>query len=212
MAEYQAEGGALQDDQGRPILDPAKLSSVLTFFHQGVESGVMPADLLIQLTDDDQTWDAFDDRKAQILVGWSSVALRRIRDGVGIDPIPTRDGQPSALATGWVWSLVGRDEQKRRLAIELAEYLTDSNFLADWSQAAGFLPTRPSSLALWSDEDLRGKLDRIASASHLLPPTDILTILMSPLQQAGINVLTGKENPAAAAQNASSSLTSPLSY
>ena len=47
-----------------------------------------------------------------------------------VAPIPTPGGKPFTLATGWVWALAGRDEAKRKLTVELAEFLTEPHFLA----------------------------------------------------------------------------------
>ena len=111
--------------------------------------------------------------------------------------------------TGWVWSLVGREEEKRHLAIELAEFLVDSHFLADWSQTAGYLPTRPSSLSLWTEGDLQQAVGEITTSARLFPSTDILSTLGVPLQQAILSVFKDETDPISAAQAASASLTSP---
>jgi hypothetical protein len=105
--------------------------------------------------------------------------------------------------------LVGRDEEKLRLAVDLAEFLTDSKFLAEWSEASGFLPPRPSSLSLWSDRDLARSIEVIASAAILFPPTDVLSALEGPLQQATLAVFKNQSEPITAAQEASAGLTNP---
>src|SRR5690606_33147777 len=111
--------------------------------------------------------------------------------------------------TGWVLALVGRDEAKRRLAVDLATFLTDSQFLAEWTQSMGYLPPRPSSLALWSDRELAQSVESIATEAVLLPPTDVIAALEVHLQQAALAVLTSQADPGTAAEEASASLTSP---
>ena len=104
---------------------------------------------------------------------------------------------------------MGRDEEKRRLAVDLAAFLTDSQFLADWTLSMGYLPPRPSSLSLWPDQELAQSVQEIASEALLLPPTDILTALEVHLQQAALAVLKSQSDPGSAAEKASASLTSP---
>jgi ABC-type glycerol-3-phosphate transport system substrate-binding protein len=113
------------------------------------------------------------------------------------------------LATGWVWALSARESREQQAAIELAEFLTDSTFLADWTEAAGLLPTRPSSLRRWNNTPLESVLGKIALSARALPTADILSSLGGPLWQATIDVFNQQADPAAAALAASSSLTGP---
>ena len=102
-----------------------------------------------------------------------------------------------------------REARDQQAAIELAEFLTDSAFLADWTEAVGFLPSRPSALKGWDNNPLEPVLGKIAQSAHALPTADILSSLGGPLWQATIDVLNQQADPAAAALAASSSLTGP---
>jgi multiple sugar transport system substrate-binding protein len=209
LALYSASGGAVTDDQGRPYLNSLELTQVLTFYLSAERAGVMPQTLLTQFQEEDQVWEAFLGNKAGLAVTWSSHFLGAQAEDVAIAPIPTPDGKPFTLATGWVWALAGRDEKKRKLTVELAEFLTDPHFLASWTQTAGYLPTRPSSLVSGSNAALQKTIGKIALSAQLLPPTDVLSSLENPLQQAVMAVLKGQSDPALAAQTAASSLTGP---
>jgi ABC-type glycerol-3-phosphate transport system substrate-binding protein len=209
LALYSAGGGAVMDEQGRPYLSSLELTQVLTFYLSAENAGVMPQALLTQLQDDDQSWEAFMGNQASLAVTWTSRFLGAHSEDVALAPIPTSDGRPFTLATGWVWAVAGRDENKRRLTVELAEFLTDPHFLAAWTQAAGYLPTRPSSVVSGSDAALQKTIAKIALSAQLLPPTDVLSSLDNPLQQAIVAVLKGQSDPALAAQTAASSLTGP---
>jgi len=206
---YSAGGGAVADEQGRPYLSQIELTQVLTFYLSAEKAGVMPQALLTQLQEDDQVWAAFLGNQAGMAVTWSSRFLGAHTEEIAIAPVPTQNGKPFTLATGWVWALAGRDEAKRILTVQLAEFLTDSHFLATWTQAAGYLPTRPSSLGLGPNTSLEQTLGKIALSARLLPPTDVLSSLENPLQQAVLAVLKGQSDPALAAQTAASSLTGP---
>jgi ABC-type glycerol-3-phosphate transport system substrate-binding protein len=208
LALYQSNEGAVLDNQGRPTIETLALSDVLTYYHQAQISGMMP-ELLTQMQSDDQVWDAFQERRADIAATWTSRILSSDDEDVAIAPLPTSDGKPDALATGWVWALSAREARQQQAAIELAEFLTDSKFLADWTEAAGFLPSRPSSLEGWKDKHLQPSLSEIAVSAHALPTADILSSLGGPLWQATIDVLSQQADPSAAALKASSSLTGP---
>ena len=209
LALYSAGGGAMTDEQGRPYLGSLELTQVLTFYLNAEKAGVMPEGLITQFQGEEQVWEAFLENKAGLAVVWSSRFLGENPGGITIAPIPTESGEPFTLATGWVWALAGRDEGKRKLTVELAEFLTEGTFLATWTKAAGYLPTRPSSLDPGSEDPLQQTIGTIAQTAQLLPATDVLSSLGNPLQQAVMAVLKEKDDPALAAQAAAASLTGP---
>jgi multiple sugar transport system substrate-binding protein len=209
LALYSAAGGVVMDEQARPYLSPAELTRVFTFYLSAEKAGVMPQALLTQLQNDDQSWEAFMGNQAGLAVTWTSRFLGAHADDIALAPIPTPGGKPFTLATGWVWAVAGRDENKRKVTVELAEFLTDPRFLAAWTLTAGYLPTRPSSLEKGSVSTVQKTIGKIALSAELLPSTDVLSSLDNPLQQAIMAVLKGQSDPAMAAQAASSSLTGP---
>jgi multiple sugar transport system substrate-binding protein len=208
LALYQSNDGVVLDDQSRPMIETIALTEVLTYYLQAQTAGMMP-ELLTQFQSDDQVWDAFQERRTDMAATWTSRILSAAAEDQAIAPIPTADGRPDTLATGWVWALSARESREQQAAVELAEFLTDSAFLADWTEAAGFIPPRPSSLKRWDDSLLQSVLGEIALSAHVLPTADILSSLGGPLWQATIDVLNKQTNPAAAALAASASLTGP---
>ena len=205
---YQSNDGPVRDDQGRPMIDAVPLVEVLSFYQQAQGSGMMP-ELLTQFQSDDQVWDAFQDHRTDMVATWTSRFLTEATEDRSIAPLPTVDGEPYTLATGWVWALSAHESRGQQAAIELAEFLTEREFLADWTEAAGVLPPRPKSLALWGQTALQSVIGEIASSAHALPPADILIGLGDPLWQATIDVLSGQTDPATAGLSASASLTGP---
>jgi ABC-type glycerol-3-phosphate transport system substrate-binding protein len=208
LALYQSNDGQVQDDQGRPKIETLALTEVLTYYQQAQTAGIMP-ELLTQYQSDEQVWDAFQDGRTDTVVTWSSRFLEASAEESAIAPIPTQDGEPYTLATGWVWALSAPESRSQQAAVELAEFLTEKEFLSRWTEAAGVLPTRPSSLGRWKLAALRPILDEIAKSAHILPAADILIGVGGPLWQATIDVLNGQIDPVSAARAASASLTGP---
>jgi ABC-type glycerol-3-phosphate transport system substrate-binding protein len=93
--------------------------------------------------------------------------------------------------------------------VALAEFLTDSRFLAGWTAAAGLLPTRPSALRMWEKSSLRTTLERIARSAQIAPTADVTSAFSGPVWQATLDVLKRQSDPAAAAQSAATSLSNP---
>jgi len=205
---YQANNGAIRDDQSRPFLDATLLSEVLNFYAQAEEAGVMPY-WLTQYQEDAQIWETFQDKSSDLVVTWTSNYLQNLTDDIGIAPIPTPDGQPYTSASGWVWALATNQAEHQELSVELVEYLTDPDFLAMWTQTAGYLPTRSNVLDGWEENSSYEILHQILSSSRLIPPADVISSLGDPLLQATIQVLKQQTSPISAAQSAAASLTEP---
>jgi len=219
LALYQASGGAIQDEQGLPMLSETHLLQVLNFYDEAGRVGLMPNWLTLYETDL-QAWDAYTTDQTPMAITWVSRYLAERPANSSAAAFPTPNGEPFTLATGWVWAQptntggqaldidAGAAASLRQiLSIELVEFLTEENFLAQWTAAAGYLPPHASSLAAWPDETLRHVLDQLALAARIQPTADVLTSLSLPLQQAAIDVLKQQVDPQAAARAAVERLT-----
>jgi multiple sugar transport system substrate-binding protein len=207
---YQAAGGAVQDEQGRPALDPAILAQVLSFYQKANQTGLAPT-WLTQYETDDQSWSAFIEGKANLAISWTSRYLaengNQVKDTAAAT-LPTLDGSSYTQATGWVWALAGSQTKNQAAAVQLAEFLTESDFMARWTAAAGFLPTRPSALTAWPDSALRTLSGQVMLSAHPFPPADVLASLAPVLRQATVQILNKQGDPLPLAQEAADRLNS----
>jgi multiple sugar transport system substrate-binding protein len=211
LLQYQAAGGAIQDDQGRPYLDEAILAQVLTFYQQASQAGVAPF-WLTQLETDEQAWQAFGSEQAPMTAVWSATFLggeQALPFEVDFAPLLTPDGEPYTLGGGWVWALASPDAERRALAAQLAEFLVEEHFLAAWTSVAGYLPPRADALAGWGETAQRPVVDGISLSTHLLPPADVLSSLGPVLEEAVAQVLKQQSDPLSAAQSAANLVNQP---
>jgi ABC-type glycerol-3-phosphate transport system substrate-binding protein len=208
LALYEAAGGKLLDEEDRLTLQVEPLGKALEFFKAAAAVEVTPF-WLTQYQADAQVWAAFQEGRTSNLAGWLSDYRAADLDGVRFDHIPTPDGKPFGLARGWAWTLTSPDAERREIAVELAEFLTESSFLARWSQAAGLLPARPSALAEWRLGKDAARLEPIAQAASLVPPSDSLKVMGPALSEAIAQVLKGQLEPQAAAQAAANQVSPP---
>jgi ABC-type glycerol-3-phosphate transport system substrate-binding protein len=208
---YLADGGAIQDSQGRPVLDQATLANVLEFDQNASQSGLMPY-WLTQYSTDNQVWEAFLGNPYPMAVTWASSYLSPQLSGtadLALAPVPTLNGQSYALASGWSWALAGRDPERRASAVKLAEFLVDKDFLAQWSSVAGYLPPRVDALQGWQDAKQRQVLHPISSSAQLMPSTDLVSSIGPVLEQAVVSVIKDQNDPQAAATNAANLVNKP---
>lgn len=210
LALYESDGGKITDSQNRPALNADNLAKVLKIYQAGAQNGIFP-NWMVPYDSDEQAWQSYKDAKATWVAVWASEYLAEQPSNTTILPfLPLDENSTSVtLATGWSWALGNSSEANRSLAIELAQWLTESSFLSQWTAAAGYIPTRPTSLASWSDQNLQSLLSQIAISAQLSPSSDLMVSLSPVINQATQQVLKLESDPVQAAQSASVQLKGP---
>lgn len=206
---YLSAGGATRDAQGRPTLQAEALSKALKLLADGLKQNTFP-NWLAQYQTDGQSWQAYRDGRANLVVTWSNRYLLDLPVDTAVASLPGLGAQPATLATGWVWAVSEPNAERRAAAVRLAEYLVTSDFLSQWNLAAGYLPPRPSALAAWSNQSLRTVLSSVALSAQLRPSNDVLISLGSVLSEATLQVIKQGADPVQAAQAAVEKLTVPM--
>jgi multiple sugar transport system substrate-binding protein len=212
MALYLSAGGNLINEQGRPMLDEEVMAEVLSFYAQTVADENLSS-TVTTLQDDAAVWQAFKEQRSNLVATWTS---RYLADGTitaqlgplpGLQPAPQEKSEASwsgsvSLARGYAWALAGSNLENQAVAVELAEFLSASDFQTEWTEAARVLPTRPTVLSSWEDARLRLELMQVAESAQLIPGND-LTVAVGPLFQTAIAaVLASEKTPSEAAAEA----------
>jgi multiple sugar transport system substrate-binding protein len=208
---YLATGEGLYDADGRPSMDKDTLANILENYLRASQAGVMPY-WITQYSSDAQVWEAFKGDQYPMAATWASTYLKNKSAApadLSLEPLPTLDGSPSTLATGWSWALAGTDQERRILSVRLAEFLVDKEFLAPWTYTAGYLPPRVDALQSWQDVDLRRKIEQISYSAQLMPPMDLISSIGPPVEQAVVDVLKAQSDPESAAQTAIDKINKP---
>ena len=209
LALYQSAGGPVQDELGRPVFDAKILSQVLMFYKDAGTTSLMPY-TLTQYETDNQVWAAFQAEQALMVITWTSRYISSIPVAAGRAVLlPTSDGASFTLATGWMWAVASAQPERQAIGTQLAEFLSAGDFLAEWSLSIGYLPTRASATAAWSDPELQSLARQIGQSARPIPSTDVLSSLGAPLSQAVIQVLKQQKDPLTAAQDAADHLRNP---
>jgi ABC-type glycerol-3-phosphate transport system substrate-binding protein len=207
LALYLAAGGNIQDNQRRPVLEVTPLADVFRVIADGVESGTFSSNLS-QYQTSAQVWTAFRDGQTDLAVTWLSNYLKDRPEDATIAPLlPVNDGAV-ALGTGMSWAVAAADENRQPLAVELAEFLVQPEFVSEWTRAAGYLPSRPSALQGWQDQTMVAKFSQIALMTRLSPSNDLVSSLGPILREGTRQILQGLVDPAQAAQVAVENLES----
>jgi ABC-type glycerol-3-phosphate transport system substrate-binding protein len=199
LSLYLSAGGTLQNDQGQLRLDEEILAEVLSLYNTDVENPFISPQVVNYETDE-QAWNAFREQRGNLVVSWTSRYLQEQTLSLALAPLIGLETGQYSLATGWSWALAGSNPENQPLAVELAEFLSDSQFLADWTQAAGYLPTRPTALSSWEDANLLLTLKQAADSASLIPGEDLLVTIGPLFTEATLAVINGELLPDEAAQ------------
>jgi multiple sugar transport system substrate-binding protein len=200
LSLYLSAGGTLQDSQGQMDLDEAILAEVLSLYKPDIENQFISPQV-INYENDEQAWNAFREQRGNLVVSWTSRFLNEQTLSLALGTLPGLETGQYTLATGWSWALAGSNPENQALAVELAEFLSEEQFLAEWSQAAGYLPTRPTALSSWEDARIQTILTQAAESANLVPSDDLLVTVGPIFTEAILSVLNGKQLPAEAAQS-----------
>lgn len=184
LSLYASAGGEVLDPQGLPMLDQEVLTRVLTFVEEGVSTETFPASLA-NITNDAQALQIYRAGSANKAIVWY-LNFQPSEDGAVIS-LPGLDEMSFSYATGWVWALAGANLENQQLAVELAEFLVAEDFLAEWTRATGYLPTRPSLV-----EEADRTMTAILESAHPIPSNDVLVVLGPLMQEALTRVLNGE--------------------
>jgi ABC-type glycerol-3-phosphate transport system substrate-binding protein len=208
LALYQATGAAIQDEEGRPMLEAEPLTRVLEFFQSGERTGLTPV-WLTQYESTELAYQAFRENRAHLAVIWITQYLADPPDDAAPALLPVPDGDPFTLSTGWLWTLANPDPETHSQSIRLAEFLSESEFLGQFSQAAGYIPPREGALDTWPASGFTTLVAQLSESARITPPANQLSILGPAVGGAVVQVLKGQSEAAAAAQAAIQSLGGP---
>jgi len=202
LSLYLSANNQLVDAQGALALDEETLTRVLSFHKQAIDAGVVPISIKEFLTSQ-QSLPLFYSGEAGVSVIWLSEDLK-VKSGKYL-PVFGLDDTPYSLADGWVWALAGSDVEKQALAVELASYLVDSDYMSAWTDASGYLPTRPQALDGWEDAELKESVNEILQSAYPVPADNVLAEVSPLMSQALIRIFNG-EQPEAVARSVIESL------
>jgi len=208
MTLYRSAGGIVQDIQGRPTLNPEALTKVFLLYQDGARRGTFPA-WLAQYQTAGQAWQAFQENQADWVVNWSSAYLSELPPDTSLALLPSLGTDSYTQATGWMWALADPNLERHELSVRLAEFLVESPFLSEWSEAAGFLPTRPAALAGWPNQVLQVLVSQVVLSAQVRPPNEILASLGPVMKDGVLSVIRDQSDPVHAVQLAVEKLGAP---
>jgi ABC-type glycerol-3-phosphate transport system substrate-binding protein len=205
LSMYLSAGGIVQDEDLQPALSAPVLTEVYRIFEQGSVNGVFPA-WVSDIQNDDEAWTRLRYGEADFLVTTVSSYLENHSGNFLALPLPALNTGNYALVDGWMWSVSDRDPQRRVMAESLAEFLSSAEFLSEWSQAAGYLPVRPSAMVSWPAQSEKALLGKVILSLQEMPPAEVIKILQVPIKEGTLKVIESGVEAFQAADQAAKTL------
>ncbi len=184
---YLNLGGLVQNEQGLTILQEAPLTTALQTLKDGVNTRHF-TDLVVTMQTSTQVWEAFSTRKVDTAFLPVDVVLQG-RDSTTEAPDPAFTSPGMTLTDAWLWALGSEDLQRQELATALISHLSDTQFLAKWSEALNVIPARPSALGSWEEISLKPALEKMAAGAELYPSDTIMNNIGPILRNATLLIL-----------------------
>ena len=189
---YQALGGKVMDAQGRAILEEEPLLAALTVLREG-KGSLHISNLTASFQTSDQVWAAYINRNIDTAVLPLSIVLNHNFEVN--QPLPALSEPETTLGDSYSWALANSNPIRQELAFNLLEELSEADFLAEWTEALGWLPARSSALDKWENENLKPALLKIGQATKLYPPEEIVNRLGPALRNASLLILVESADP-----------------
>lgn len=189
---YQALGGKVMDAQGRAILEEEPLLAALTVLREG-KGSLHISNLTAGFQTSDQVWIAYINRSIDTAVVPLSIVNNHNFEVN--HPLPALTEPEMTLGDAYGWALGNSDPSRQELAIDLIKELSDADFLAEWTEALGWLPARSSALEKWENEDLKPALLALGEATKLYPPEEVVNRLGPALRNASLLILIESADP-----------------
>ena len=175
----------LYDTTNQVVIDTNAASQVLNFFKRAHDLGLL-GDTAIGLKSSDEAWPTFGSGKVAMVQVWASRYLtdRDKLPDAQYAAIPTRDGRPAAVASGWSFVVITTNLTRQAAAARFIQWIVQGEHLAPWLRTARRLPASRSTLPLSVD------------------PVDYAIFLRDPLEHATYLVPGGMYGKAADAWRA----------
>lgn len=200
MMLYISLGGEFDTPQRLPAMDLELLTQLYQFYADGAQSGVFPS-WLTEVQRDSDAWTAYNELRSNQVITWTTRYLSDPSEDSQLAFLPSfENSQTVTIADGWVWCLTEPKEQAHELSVELAAFLTEAEYLSEWSAEAGVLAVRPSTLNAMQDPVLRELLDNLARNAHIRPTNEIVNMIGLVMKDQLVQVLSGNTTAPFAAQ------------
>ena len=199
LAIYAAQRADVENPFAGSQIDSTALTTMFQIFIDGSKSGTFPL-WVAQFQKDSEAWTSFNELRSNWVITWSSRYLQDLQNDTSAVSLPLVSDMPFTYADGWVWAISDPNVSQHPASAKLAEFLTEADFLKNWSPEAGVFPVRPSSLQGWQNQNVSLLLGQVALSARIKPRNEIISTIGPLIEDQLIQVITGKTTAELASQ------------
>ncbi len=203
LLQYLHDGGSL-DPRAHPAADADVMQNILDYYQRARANGNL-SEATVGMKSAREVLPLF-------LAGRAPLAQVRARDflserarlpNAAAAAIPTRDGAPAALVSGWTFVILTPNPDRQRAAADFLLSLDEPTFLAQWMRAANLAPAGKTAFAqAVQPETYAATLLDLFSHGLVAPSFDAQQPYANAWHQAVQAVLNGQLTPGDAAWRA----------
>lgn len=201
LTQYLKAGGTMSRDRTL-TLNPVALRSVLTFYENAKDAGLIDGFALNYITPSDYL-SGFRNGNYDLAVFSSEtyLQLKASDDTLRAATIPTPDGNPASILNGWMWVIVTTDPNRQEAAMRYITWMMNNERQVEYALVARMLPSQNTTIGRTVSTAEDAELYNTLLDNAILPLTEgeggTLARLMQDALQA---VLTGEQSAEDAAQ------------
>jgi ABC-type glycerol-3-phosphate transport system substrate-binding protein len=194
LLQYVSAGGTMNElVQGKPNANA--LLTVLTFYKQAVDAGIIDRSVLDYARPDDYLFQLAQGKFDAGMIT-STQYLNQLSNGQSLEaaPIPLAEGEPSTVLNGWMWVVVTKDKDQQALALRFIEWMLEANRLSSYSREINMLPARRAAMRLWNAGTFTDLANRLMANARLPLANGNATTLRA-MENALAAVISGQRTP-----------------
>ena len=204
---YVEAGGSLVNEADQISLQADILTLALDKLQASIDQDLLDV-TVSQGSSAEEMWEAFVLDRTAIIITTSEAYLNQ--EDVGFTAVAPISGIGTPLTPyvyGWAWAIATPNSTQQALAADLLTYLTQVEVMGHWSASSRLLPAHPDAFAQWEnvDQAYLSFVQEQLLIAQAIPPNATLALLTL-LQEAAQQVVSGEANPQTAAETAVSQL------
>jgi hypothetical protein len=185
---YLASNGETRDAQNQLILQKEPLTQALQVLAD-MQSARNLSPAVLQMQTPSAVWQSFAAWNLETAAMPASVVLKALSGDTTGQPELLFTPVDFTLTESWTLALAHPDSAQQELGTKLIQDLTETNFLAKWSEALGYVPARPTALGAWTNVNLKPALERVMNIARLYPRDDTIISLGPILRNAALMII-----------------------
>lgn len=185
---YLAAGGETRDAQNHLVLQEEPLAQALQVLKDLVNTKHIN-NAVLEMQTQSAVWQAYKNWQLDTAAMPASIALKALVSEETGYPVPAFNQPDFTLTESWALALTHPDESQQALGLLLMQDLTNTDFLAKWSEALGYVPAKSASLGAWTNVELKPALEKTMNIALLYPRDETINSLGPILRNATLMIL-----------------------